>query len=397
MNCLRKTYVLLTCIVTAIAFTLPITVFASHSDLKSVTIDNISPNGGWASGTTADWTLTVEEEINYAAWSSTRFSYRLTGSGNDWDGICQDHTDWSTQGVTSIQHTVSDVPLPNHPGLYDVKVEVFPRHEDECDEAVGGVANATSIEEIFVEGDEEARIDIHVTKFFINDDNPYDVVIKRDCDDGLLPDQETEIGDGEHHNFVITEHTPGNLSCTITEEVPTGYIALYHNETSGEVNNTGCYYPDMVFSEYECRILNSVNWVEVEVTKEWVDEHKSFNNSTHARARARCDGEIDTDETRMRFEDDGDTDSFWVKPHWNGETECSVYERVRDSSVISDTSGCEDISVVLQDNVPEVAEIECTIVNTRIYEGVPTLSQYGLALMALLMLGFGLVGFRRFA
>ncbi len=35
--------------------------------------------------------------------------------------------------------------------------------------------------------------------------------------------------------------------------------------------------------------------------------------------------------------------------------------------------------------------------NTRIYEGIPTLSQYGLALMALLMLGVGLVGFRRFA
>jgi hypothetical protein len=39
----------------------------------------------------------------------------------------------------------------------------------------------------------------------------------------------------------------------------------------------------------------------------------------------------------------------------------------------------------------------CTITNTRFYEGIPTLSQYGLALLALLMLGVGLVGFRRFA
>jgi len=29
------------------------------------------------------------------------------------------------------------------------------------------------------------------------------------------------------------------------------------------------------------------------------------------------------------------------------------------------------------------------------YEGIPTLSQYGMALMALLMLGMGMVGFRR--
>ncbi|MBT8060186.1 MAG: IPTL-CTERM sorting domain-containing protein [Gammaproteobacteria bacterium] len=31
------------------------------------------------------------------------------------------------------------------------------------------------------------------------------------------------------------------------------------------------------------------------------------------------------------------------------------------------------------------------------FEGIPTLSQWGMALMALLMLGVGLVGFRRFA
>jgi hypothetical protein len=35
--------------------------------------------------------------------------------------------------------------------------------------------------------------------------------------------------------------------------------------------------------------------------------------------------------------------------------------------------------------------------NTVFFEGIPTLSQYGLALMALLMLGVGMVGFRRFA
>jgi hypothetical protein len=38
----------------------------------------------------------------------------------------------------------------------------------------------------------------------------------------------------------------------------------------------------------------------------------------------------------------------------------------------------------------------CTITATAFYEGIPTLSQYGLAIMALLMLGVGFVGFRRF-
>jgi hypothetical protein len=38
----------------------------------------------------------------------------------------------------------------------------------------------------------------------------------------------------------------------------------------------------------------------------------------------------------------------------------------------------------------------CTITNTVFFEGIPTLSQWGMAIMALLMLGVGLVGFRRF-
>ena len=38
----------------------------------------------------------------------------------------------------------------------------------------------------------------------------------------------------------------------------------------------------------------------------------------------------------------------------------------------------------------------CTITNTVFFEGIPTLNQYGMAIMALLMLGVGFVGFRRF-
>ena len=40
-------------------------------------------------------------------------------------------------------------------------------------------------------------------------------------------------------------------------------------------------------------------------------------------------------------------------------------------------------------------EIACEIVNTVFFEGIPTLNQYGMAILALLMLGVGLVGFRR--
>ena len=41
-------------------------------------------------------------------------------------------------------------------------------------------------------------------------------------------------------------------------------------------------------------------------------------------------------------------------------------------------------------------DMSCSIEASAFYEGIPTLSQYGMAIMVLLMLGVGFVGFRRF-
>jgi hypothetical protein len=80
---------------------------------------------------------------------------------------------------------------------------------------------------------------------------------------------------------------------------------------------------------------------------------------------------------------------------WAGEegdaTNCSANEDAYDSAVESD-QGC-DISTTFAVGDGEKG---CTIVNSVFFEGIPTLSQYGLAVMALLMLGVGFVGFRRF-
>jgi hypothetical protein len=72
---------------------------------------------------------------------------------------------------------------------------------------------------------------------------------------------------------------------------------------------------------------------------------------------------------------------------------CSAWEDTEtlDSAVESD-QGCADGT----DFVVGTSDDSCTIVNSVFYEGIPTLSQYGMAIMALLMLGVGFVGFRRF-
>ncbi len=59
-----------------------------------------------------------------------------------------------------------------------------------------------------------------------------------------------------------------------------------------------------------------------------------------------------------------------------------------------DDSDCNTVKVLVGQ---EDTEVECTIYNTRIYEGIPTLSRHGLALVALLMLGVAVLGLRRLA
>ena len=72
---------------------------------------------------------------------------------------------------------------------------------------------------------------------------------------------------------------------------------------------------------------------------------------------------------------------------------CSATEDIDllDDSVESD-QGCEsgnEFTIGSGDD-------GCTITNSVFFEGIPSLNQYGLAIMALLMLGVGMVGFRRF-
>ncbi len=208
---------------------------------------------------------------------------------------------------------------------------------------------------------------------------------------GLIADQDQNVSAGDPITFVVTEFDDGELTCEITEQNLSGYSSSYFN--GSVTNQTSCNYNTLIGrDDFECRISNELNPVEVEVTKDWMDEHPQFNNSTHARAKASCDNEWALQDRNLHFQDDGDKDSFWVWPSYTGNTECDVSERIRDSGVETDASDCQDIEVALGDT-----KLTCTIVNTRIYEGVPTLSQYGLALLALLMLGLGMVGFRRFA
>ncbi len=88
---------------------------------------------------------------------------------------------------------------------------------------------------------------------------------------------------------------------------------------------------------------------------------------------------------------DSEEFEFFAEP---GETSvCVAYEDpdTLDSAVESDQGCADGTEFTIGSGLAG-----CTITNSVFYEGIPTLSQYGMAIMALLMLGMGFVGFRRF-
>lgn len=87
----------------------------------------------------------------------------------------------------------------------------------------------------------------------------------------------------------------------------------------------------------------------------------------------------------------GDTFSAYegVTPDPLGNTVCSAMWVGFPSAVEGSAPCSEDVDV--GDTL-----VQCSLVASAFFEGIPTLSQYGMAIMALLMLGVGFVGFRRF-
>ena len=230
---------------------------------------------------------------------------------------------------------------------------------------------------------------IRVRKFF-DDDNPMEVQVHVSCNDGLIPDHSKWISENSGIEFVITQFTPGKLNCSVTETTPAGYASNY--APGGADASLSCEFEQLEGGIRTCNITNALEPVEVVVNKLWYDENEHFNNSTFARARWSCLNSARGQASGHLFFNGKESEAaFEVYPGWNGETECTVSERVRDSSVKSDVADCEAMEIA-----PGI-DTECTITNTRIYEGVPTLRPYGLGILMLILLATGLIAFRRYS
>lgn len=231
-----------------------------------------------------------------------------------------------------------------------------------------------------------------VDKFF-SDFNPGEVEVTMTCNTGLPLEQTTTIAEGDGVTFVVGDFNDGEMDCEISEVVPLGYASEYYSPIFVPifVGTESCQFAGVNHGlTYDCDIFNILQSVSFDVTKEWIDENTQFDAQNIAEANFSCTGEQGDDTFgQLRFVGNPGFDSFEVFPHWNGLTTCTVTESLLESGVEADDSDCQGVSVTLGNDA------SCTIVNTRLFEGIPTLSQYGLALLAMLMLGVGFVAFRR--
>jgi hypothetical protein len=246
----------------------------------------------------------------------------------------------------------------------------------------------------------------HVTKSFA-DGNPGEVDVTLTCNTGLPLQQTATIMGGDPGGvlFVVTEFANGGMDCTVSETPVAGYSATYL-ATPGGVSPTSCSFTGVAWGAAQsCQITNSPDPVMVAVTKDWVVNGPTADAlDLEYRIVLTCDAEIIGGECNLEgdqglipapgtctleFAGSGsETHYAQVVPDYPSSS-CSADETVYDSAIEVD-NGCEGLTVRAG------AGASCTILNAVFFEGIPTLGQWGLVILAALMLGIGAVGLRRF-
>ena len=283
---------------------------------------------------------------------------------------------------------------------------------------------------------------IAVVKAFTTGNDEDTVMVTLNCDNGTYAPDTVELGNGDGHVFVIDNLGQNTATCTVTETVPADYDAGYLCFPGSAGGDDSCANPDIPYGSDPC-LFNDVNAYfdgDVEDSVGYcivsntpspvdVDVHKVWEVMGAAQAdfdpdvliTLSCESPIvDFDywnggsvwrktvtlrDINGDFDDeDGEytgmaTAEFGVYPNWfttaddpddQEYTECYAWESHNGGSAVEVDNDCGDIEVGVG------MGDECTITNTVFFEGIPTLNQYGMAIMVLLMLGVGFVGFRRF-
>jgi hypothetical protein len=248
-----------------------------------------------------------------------------------------------------------------------------------------------------------------VTKDF-TDNNPAGVMVYISCDTGLPLTADFEIFDkpGSKVDFVVTNFVPGTMACEIWEApIPGGYEDSYvAGVVSGAAGSvTGgtaiCQFTQVEEGIFTCEITNTPKLATVNISKDWVTTDAAGNevnyiaivkvvSTTDIVGGVPCVGQIGSKCKNLTFTGENPPmQPVYVKATYPSSL---VYlsEEVYDDSVEKSNNCNGSVSVA------PGGSGSCKFTNTVYFEGIPTLNQYGLAILALLMLGIGFVGIRRF-
>lgn len=244
-------------------------------------------------------------------------------------------------------------------------------------------------------GAPQSRATFAVTKVF-DDLNPAQVEVTISCNTGLPLEQSAAIDRFGGVVFVVRDFNDGALDCSISEDpVPAGYHSSYSTDGGFSYpSSQSCEFVEMApGGAATCLVRNQLQLVLVDVTKWWLDDNPQFDAINHAKATFDCVNEQFGAPSFgvLEFPGNGAVDGFYVYPRWDGSTRCEVTETLVDSGVEADDSECQNLYLA------PGAGASCALFNTRLYEGIPSLNRYGLALLGFVMLGLGLLAVRRIA
>ncbi len=270
----------------------------------------------------------------------------------------------------------------------------------------------------------------HVGLHF-NDQNPDATAnVNISCDGGLplSNTSATPLGDDDDVNFLLQfpELGAGSTTCTVwVDDIP-GYTAKYnhvHGDSGTNWDRNGCIFTNVDDGhENYCPIHMRPDKSYLRVHKIWntagnagdlIDYETDIFVCTEREGVIRGDNEV-----RNRWCVDGTVigpDPTYFDVTFDGASHGGdlvyIAERTLDSAIEVDITNCVPGEISTRGafrgglsyevfngdgDAPGTGSNNCTITNTVFFEGIPTLNQYGLAIMALLMLGVGFVGFRRF-
>lgn len=254
-----------------------------------------------------------------------------------------------------------------------------------------------------------------VTKDF-SDNNGMPVEVTLTCNGGIPLQQSFMLSDPDSTDspdgglamssvtFTVTDFLDGAMDCMVTEAPVAGYTTAY--TAGGDSSNDddiaedpGCHFHDVnVDDTNTCVVSNTLEGTSYTVDIDWMigEEFDGVDLSlsvdiTCENYRASADGALMDSTVTETMGPESSPVTIDLFPNYSSPpTRCRAIETPSNPAVHSD-GGCADWEEVGVNG----EETSCLITATVFFEGIPTLSAYGLAILVLVTLGVGLVGVRR--